>query len=609
MKSLINFSEEQHRQNLNRRHTRGTIYENLYRLSLLLAIVALVTLLIQVSNQAFGPVLIVPVTPPDELADVPLEDLTEEQLAQILVDELGVGYINLVRDAFGRIEGIDFLTSPMDESFQGSTLPSEIDAETMTFNDLTDEQRVEILVLNASHARLLDWVNSEIVGKDVILEWSWLTGLFNNERVVRESAIELSSDIAREALRAVDDDFTAEDLAVHLDEAVGTDNALPVAESFLAVTPILTETEWDPEGRLRRDTSLEISETRARQNPRLVNLRLADKIEPIMIETLEEAGVDTLSASLIAEEFALDIAEDNGIDELSSNDQRDVLAALMTPPFIEVLRNDEYPNAEITFYSWLSGDFLVTTGVNSVPELASLRVAILGSVWVMVITMITAFPLGVGAAIYLEEYATDNWLNNLIETNIRNLAGVPSIIYGLLGLAVFARALVWITSGALFTPGDADPATLNGRTVLSAGLTLSLLILPVIIINSQEAIRAVPSTIREASYGLGATKWQTIARQILPAAIPGILTGTILAFSRAVGETAPLIVVGAASSISADPTIFSKFTVIPIQIFQWTEESRPEYQHLAAAAIIVLLVLLIVLNSVAISLRNRYSKA
>ena len=164
-----------------------------------------------------------------------------------------------------------------------------------------------------------------------------------------------------------------------------------------------------------------------------------------------------------------------------------------------------------------------------------------------------AFPLGVGAAIYLEEYARDNWLNRLIQTNINNLAGVPSIIYGILGLAIFVRALEPLTSGAIF--GVGDPTTANGRTILSAGLTLALLVLPLIIINAQEAIRAVPSSLRQASYGLGATKWQTIWHHVLPNAIPGILTGTILAISRAIGETAPLVVIGASTYITFDPSI------------------------------------------------------
>jgi phosphate transport system permease protein len=210
----------------------------------------------------------------------------------------------------------------------------------------------------------------------------------------------------------------------------------------------------------------------------------------------------------------------------------------------------------------------------------------------------------VGAAIYLEEYAKPNRINRLIETNIRNLAGVPSIIYGMLGLAVFVRVLGDITSGAAFGVTES-----NGRTVLSAGLTMALLILPVLIINAQEAIRAVPRSIREASYGVGATQWQTIWHQVLPAALPGILTGVILSMSRAIGETAPLIVVGASTFIGIDPNgPFSKFTVVPIQIYQWTSRPELEFKNTAAAAIIVLLVLLLLLNGTAIFLRQRFSR-
>ena len=212
-----------------------------------------------------------------------------------------------------------------------------------------------------------------------------------------------------------------------------------------------------------------------------------------------------------------------------------------------------------------------------------------------------------GAAIYLEEYASDNWLNRIIQTNINNLAGVPSIIYGILGLAIFVRSLEPLTSGEIF--GMVDPTTANGRTVLSGGLTLGLLVLPLIIINAQEAIRAVPRSLRNASFGVGATKWQTVWSHVLPNAIPGILTGTILAVSRAIGETAPLIVVGASTAISFDPSSpFSKFTTLPMQIYQWTSRPQDEFRSLAAAAILVLLMLLLSLNAIAVVLRNRFSR-
>lgn len=271
----------------------------------------------------------------------------------------------------------------------------------------------------------------------------------------------------------------------------------------------------------------------------------------------------------------------------------------------ETVAND-FPKAELDFVSWLTTDF-VTRPQTSEPLTAGVRTAILGSLWTILFTVLLAFPIGVGAAIYLEEYASDNWLNRIIQTNINNLAGVPSIVYGILGLAIFVRALEPLTSGEVF--GLVDPTTANGRTVLSAGLTLGLLVLPIIIINAQEAIRAVPRSIRNASFGVGATKWQTVWSHVLPNAMPGILTGTILAVSRAIGETAPLVVVGASTAISFDPdSPFSKFTTLPIQIYQWTSRPQEEFKSLAAASILVLLILLLSLNASAIILRNRFSR-
>lgn len=273
---------------------------------------------------------------------------------------------------------------------------------------------------------------------------------------------------------------------------------------------------------------------------------------------------------------------------------------------IEAEAASEYPNADLSFRSWLTANF-ISSPQSSTPEFAGVRTAIFGSLWVVAITILFSFPIGVGAAIYLEEYAGDNFINRTIQTNINNLAGVPSIIYGMLGLAIFVRSLEPFTSGAMFGVGDATTA--NGRTILSAGLTLGLLILPVIIIAAQEAIRAVPNSLRQAGMALGATKWQTIWAHVLPSALPGILTGTILAVSRAIGETAPLVVVGASTLIFVDPDgPFSKFTTLPIQIYQWTARPQAEFRNIAAAAILVLLVLLISLNASAILLRNRYAR-
>ncbi len=229
-------------------------------------------------------------------------------------------------------------------------------------------------------------------------------------------------------------------------------------------------------------------------------------------------------------------------------------------------------------------------------ENAGVVAALVGSFWMMLLTAVFAIPFGVGAAIYLEEYAPQDssWkgrLAYLIEINIANLAAVPSILYGLLGLAIFVRA-----------------ASL-GRSLLAGALTLTLLILPIVIIASREAIRTVPRSIREGSYALGATEWQTIRHQVLPMALPGILTGTILSLSRAIGETAPLITIGALTYVAFLPeNLLSPFTVMPIQIFNWVSRPQAEFHVNAAAAICVLLPMLLAMNGLAIWLRHRYQK-
>lgn len=300
--------------------------------------------------------------------------------------------------------------------------------------------------------------------------------------------------------------------------------------------------------------------------------------------------------------------------EIADKTQGIGLSPTLSHQQAETIRAD-YAEARLEFRSWINRG-LLTDSMSQTASDAGIRMAVTGSLWILLFAIGPASIIGVGAAIYLEEYAKDSalaqnrifaWFNQFIETNIRNLAGVPSIIYGLLGLAIFARALEPITSGKLFL-GDGGAA--NGRTVLSAGLTLGLLILPVIIINAQEAIRAVPRSIREASYGLGATKWQTVSRQVIPAAVPGIMTGIILSLSRAIGETAPLVVVGAAVFLSKDPNgPFSSFTTLPIQIYNWASQPDPQFYNIASAAILVLLALLLVLNATAIIIRQRFSRS
>jgi phosphate transport system permease protein len=278
--------------------------------------------------------------------------------------------------------------------------------------------------------------------------------------------------------------------------------------------------------------------------------------------------------------------------------------SLLKKSEIEAEVQEKFPGARLEFRSWLTPQFL-TTPMSSKAEFAGVRTALFGSMWLVGIAISFALPVGVGAAIYLQEYASKKSLIfKIIQTNINNLAGVPSIVYGMLGLAIFVRALEALTSGTLFGVTDS-----NGRTILSAGLTMGILVLPLVIINAQEAIKAVPDSIRQAAYGVGATRWQTVWSHVLPNALPGILTGSILAMSRAVGETAPLIIVGASTFISIDPSgPFSKFTALPIQIYQWTSRAQGEFHAIAAAAIIVLLVLLLTLNATAILLRNRFQR-
>ncbi len=241
---------------------------------------------------------------------------------------------------------------------------------------------------------------------------------------------------------------------------------------------------------------------------------------------------------------------------------------------------------------WLNLKFL-TGNLSIFPEKAGIYGAIIGSVWLMAVVIPVTLLLGVSTAIYLEEYAKEGKFQSFIKTNISNLAGVPSVIFGLLGLAVFRR---------LFGLGS---------SILAGGLTLSLLVLPIIVVASQEAIRAVPNFLRDGAYAMGATKWTTIRTVVLPASLPGILTGCILAISRAIGETAPLVVLGIPTLILAIPeSLMSDFTALPIQIYYWTLDTvlTPEYANLAAATIVVLLVVLLLMNSIAIFIRNKFQR-
>jgi len=244
-------------------------------------------------------------------------------------------------------------------------------------------------------------------------------------------------------------------------------------------------------------------------------------------------------------------------------------------------------------------DFM-TSPISSNPLNAGISQALFGSIILMVFVAVLAIPIGIASAVYLEEYAPDNRLTRFINTTVRNLAGVPAVVYGLLGIAVFV---------VLF--GDYT----GGRSIISGGFTLAIVVLPIVVIASAEALRAVPSSIREAGFGVGATKWEVIRFHVLPYALPGILTGTILTIGRAFGETAPLLLVGAVTgffNVAANASVVERlqgpYTSLPTIIFSWSRQPRPEFRELTAAAIIVLLVLVLIINGIAIILRNRYAR-
>jgi phosphate transport system permease protein len=239
---------------------------------------------------------------------------------------------------------------------------------------------------------------------------------------------------------------------------------------------------------------------------------------------------------------------------------------------------------------WLSAAFL--TGFPSEDSAqAGIGPALLGSLWLILLTALFSVPIGVGAAVYLEEYAGESRWRRLVQLNISNLAGVPSIVYGILGLGLFVWALTL------------------GQSILAGALTLTLVVLPIVILATQESLRAVPNSIRQASYALGATRWQTVWYQVLPAAMPGIMTGVILAISRALGEAAPLVAIGVAGSVTFLPVSPSdEFMALPVQIFDWASRPQPEFHHVAAAGIIVLLSVLMLMNSTAIYVRYRYGQ-
>jgi phosphate transport system permease protein len=276
-----------------------------------------------------------------------------------------------------------------------------------------------------------------------------------------------------------------------------------------------------------------------------------------------------------------------------------VLALLFTLALLLVLVYDQLAKA-LPVFRERGADFL-TSGISSNPARAGVLQGVIGTALLAVLVTLLAFPLGVATAIYLEEYAPDNRFTRLMVLNIRNLAGVPSVVFGLLGLSVFVAALSALGVG-------------TGRNLVSGALTLTVLVLPIVIITTSEALRAVPGTIREAGYGIGASRWQVVRQLLLPAAAPGILTGTVLALSRALGETAPLIVAGAVlgsfsnTGASAAETLSGPYTALPVIVYDWARKPQEEFRALTAAAIVVLLLVTLIANAVAVVLRSRYER-
>jgi phosphate transport system permease protein len=276
-----------------------------------------------------------------------------------------------------------------------------------------------------------------------------------------------------------------------------------------------------------------------------------------------------------------------------------LLALLVALAILLVLLTDLVRKA-LPVFEDRGTDFL-SSNVSSLPDRAGIRQGLMGSLTIAAFVAILAFPLGIGAAIYLEEYARDNWLTRLINANIRNLAGVPSIVYGLLGIAIFVQ----------FAP---IAAFTGGRSVMSAGLTMSILVLPIVVITAAEALRAVPNSIREAGFGVGATRWEVVRSHVLPYAAPGIFTGTVLTLARAFGETAPLILIGAATGfLSTGRASFIEqlqgpYTALPTQVYDFATRNLREFQNVTAAAAVTLVGVLLLVNLAAILLRNRYER-
>jgi phosphate transport system permease protein len=525
------------------------------------------------------------------VSDVPLDQLSTLEITQEIIEtRLGTERIDSLLEqqlstaqpevlaAFIREQ---FL-SPVTESdlTDGRTLDAlELDELLTIINErFTDAQlsKYDVSELaNDEQSRVVDVIRAELVGQ---ADETSILGKPLAEGTREELADYLRGRLTEETFRAQKGMFVAE---------VSTPEELiniVRAELLQPVDPAV----FSPNKPIAQLSSTEIA-TLARANLD------DDRRAQVYAAALGQLGRESLRQRVENDVLLPSVARSWGLFE-----------SLLNRQGVEAAAAQAYPGVPIEWRNWVRPE-LLSMSMSSRAELSGIRTALFGSLWLLLLTILIALSLGVGAAIYLEEFAGSSRLSNLIQLNIYNLAGIPSIIYGMLGLTVFVRALgdiAGITSGAAFGLGDG-----SGRTILSAALTMALLILPLIIVNAQEALRAVPSTLREAAYGIGLTKLQTLWHHVLPSALPGILTGTILAMSRAIGETAPLIVVGASTFIALDPNgPFSRFTVLPIQIYKWTTLPDATFLNVSAAAIIVLLIMLVSLNLTAILLRNRFRK-
>jgi phosphate transport system permease protein len=529
-------------------------------------------------------------TPDDSiLSEIPLDQMSSLEIVQEIISaRLGPERVRkladermAVTDAQTLAEFIraEFLVPVSESDLTGGSSLDDADFETLLtlINErFTDAQfaRYDISELaNEPQEKIVEVIRTELVGQP---NEDALLGKPLNEATQEELAAYLSGRFDEETYAQMPGYFVAENMsAADLQSLVRSELLQPIDPAL-----------FSPGKPIAQLTSREIV------NAARANLP-SDRQDALFAAALEIEGRDALVALIEKDVLLPTIVRSWGL-----------LRSLLDRAGVQREAAEAYPNVPIKFRTWITPAFL-TSVMSSRAEDSGIRTALLGSLWMLALTILIALPIGVGAAIYLEELAGKGRLSQIIQINIYNLAGIPSIIYGMLGLTIFVRTLgdqLGITSGAIFGVDDS-----NGRTILSAALTMALLILPLIIVNAQEAIRAVPTALREAAYGIGLTRLQVIWHHVLPSAVPGILTGSILAMSRAIGETAPLIVIGASTFIAVDPSgPFSKFTVLPIQIYKWTSLPDPTFRNVAAAAIVVLLVVLVSLNLTAILLRNKF---